>query len=274
MKKILTLILAVSLLGACKRETTSNGIEYKIVRTDESARMVAANDNLQIHLLGVAENSDSVLFDSYKSGKPFFIPAGEPTLKDLFAVMRKGDSAVFSVIADTLYNNFGETLPQHLKHGERIHFSATLVDIFNPQEMQQRIEDENKQFLTKDSIELMDYLKNNTTLKSTASGLKYEVVRPGKGKLAKKGDKVTVKYRGSLLNGNVFDESKPGNPEFAFTIGAGQVIAGWDEAFQLMHEGDALKIVIPWKLAYGPRGMGPIPPYATLVFDVELLKIN
>lgn len=274
MKKIILLVATLALFGACKNESTPNGTEYTLIRSDENARMVASNDNLHIHLYGVAEHSDSVLFDSYKSGKPFFIPAGEPTLKEIFSVLHKGDSVAFSVIADTLYGNFGESLPKHLSPGERIKFNATLVDIFNPAEMQQRIENENHEYLVKDSLELLNYLSGLSDVKSTASGLRYQVIRPGKGKLAKKGNKVTVKYRGSLLNGNVFDETKPGTPEFTFTIGAGQVIPGWDESFQLMREGDAFKLIIPWNLAYGPRGSGPIPPYATLIFDVELLKIN
>jgi hypothetical protein len=69
------------------------------------------------------------------------------------------------------------------------------------------------------------------------------------------------------------DETKEGSPEFTFTVGAGQVIAGWDEGFLLMKEGDKLQLIIPWTLAYGPRGSGPIPPYSTLMFEITLVKV-
>jgi FKBP-type peptidyl-prolyl cis-trans isomerase len=108
--------------------------------------------------------------------------------------------------------------------------------------------------------------------KKTASGLYYVVEKTGKGKAAKKGDKVQVLYKGTLLNGQVFDENlKDG---ISFPVGLGQVIPGWDEMLQLMKEGDKVKAIIPWNLAYGPRGNGPIPPFSTLVFEMELVKVN
>jgi FKBP-type peptidyl-prolyl cis-trans isomerase len=275
MKKMLAGFAAILLIAACNRfEKTPNGIEYKIVTTSDDARMVAAGDNLHIHMKGVLEKNDSALFDSYKNNKPYYIPAGEPTLKDVFAVLKKGDSAIFKVMADTLYGNFGEGLPPGVSKGDMITFYISLIDIYNSQEMQKKIDDQNNEFLVKDSIALGSYLNGLTGVQTTNSGLKYQVISAGEGKAAKKGDKVTVKYRGSLLDGTIFDETKPGTPEFTFTVGAGQVIQGWDEGFQLMKEGDKLKLIIPWTLGYGPRGSGPIPPYSTLLFDVELVKVN
>jgi FKBP-type peptidyl-prolyl cis-trans isomerase len=276
MKNTLLAIVAIFIMGACNQrfETTPNGTQYKIVKTDDNARMVAEGDNLHIHLKGVLDKNDSALFDSYKNNKPYYIPAGEPSLKEVFAVLKKGDSAIFKILADTLYGNFGEGLPPGVKSGDLITFYATLLDVYNPQEMQQKIDEQNKDFEVKDSIALGSFLGGLTDVKQTNSGLKYIVKEAGKGKAVKKGDKVTVKYRGALLDGTVFDETKEGNPEFTFTVGAGQVIAGWDEGFLLMKEGDKLQLIIPWTLAYGPRGSGPIPPYSTLVFDVELIKVN
>jgi FKBP-type peptidyl-prolyl cis-trans isomerase len=111
-------------------------------------------------------------------------------------------------------------------------------------------------------------------VKQTSTGLRYVVVKSTGGKQAKSGDKVTVKYKGSLLNGNVFDETREGQDPFSFTIGLGQVIRGWDEGLQLMKEGEKYKLIIPSYLAYGEQGQGPIPPLSTLVFDIELVKIN
>lgn len=108
---------------------------------------------------------------------------------------------------------------------------------------------------------------------TTASGLQYEVLRPGSGAKPTPADKVTVHYHGTLIDGTVFDSSVDRNSPATF--GVTQVIQGWVEGLQLMSMGAKYKFFIPYDLAYGERGAGPkIPPYSTLVFEVELIKIN
>ena len=107
---------------------------------------------------------------------------------------------------------------------------------------------------------------------TTASGLQYKILTTGKGKQPKATDNVTVHYTGKLINGTVFDSSvERGQPA---TFGVSGVIGGWIEALQLMHEGDKWMLFIPQELAYGERGSGAIPPFAALIFEVELLKVN
>lgn len=109
-------------------------------------------------------------------------------------------------------------------------------------------------------------------VKTTASGLQYEVVSAGNGVIPKATDQVKVHYHGTLLNGNVFDSSvSRGEPA---TFGVTQVIQGWVEALQLMPVGSKWKLFIPSELAYGAQGAGQsIGPHTTLVFEVELLDI-
>lgn len=106
----------------------------------------------------------------------------------------------------------------------------------------------------------------------TASGLQYEVVKPGTGRRPKASDTVRCHYEGTLIDGTVFDSSyHRGQPA---DFGLRQVIAGWTEGVQLMQEGAVYKFFIPYNLAYGERGAGSdIPPYAALVFTVELIKV-
>lgn len=106
----------------------------------------------------------------------------------------------------------------------------------------------------------------------TASGLQYEVLRVGKGDCPSAADRVEVHYTGKLIDGTVFDSSvERGVPA---TFGVTQVIPGWVEALQLMHEGDQWRLYIPSDLAYGPNGAGGvIGPDMTLIFDVELLRV-
>ncbi len=115
--------------------------------------------------------------------------------------------------------------------------------------------------------------KTKAGVTTTASGLQYKVITTGKGKMPITSDKVTVHYTGNLLDGTVFDSSvQRGSPA---TFGVTQVIGGWTEALQLMHEGDKWLLFIPDNLAYGERGSGgQIAPYSTLIFEVELIKVN
>ncbi len=276
MRNMLITIGALLILASCNRfQKTEDGIEYKVIKTEEGARQVVAGDMLLLHMKGTAINKDTVLFDSYVSGKPFYIPAEEPTLKNVFAAMKKGDSIICKVLADTLYlKSFGQPLPPGIKPGEMIMFTLSLSDLYSQKEMQKKIEDQNQEYLVKDSLAAIAFINGLTDVKSTSSGLKYQILKSGTGKQVKKGDKITVKYKGTFLDGKVFDETKDGQPDFTFNVGLGQVIQGWDEGLQLMKEGDSFKFIIPWNLAYGPRGSGPISPFSTLVFEVQLVKVN
>jgi FKBP-type peptidyl-prolyl cis-trans isomerase FkpA len=116
---------------------------------------------------------------------------------------------------------------------------------------------------------------DTTAMTRTPSGLRYQEMNPGQGKEATAGKIVSVHYTGWLPNGEKFDSSRDRNEPFSFTLGAGEVIAGWDEGVAGMKVGARRKLVIPPDLAYGTAGAPPdIPPGATLVFDVELLDVR
>ena len=104
------------------------------------------------------------------------------------------------------------------------------------------------------------------------SGLQYRIIHSGHGKQVKSGtDLVTVTYKGWLINGNVFDQTQPGQTA---QFPAGRLIPGWVEALSLMKEGDEWELVIPSNIAYGEKGAGGvIPPNATLVFDMTLISV-
>ncbi len=114
-------------------------------------------------------------------------------------------------------------------------------------------------------------------MQSTPSGLQYDDTTPGTGATASAGSAVSVHYTGWLYNngekGAKFDSSKDRRDPFEFDLGAGSVIRGWDEGVQGMKEGGTRVLVIPPELGYGARGAGGvIPPNATLMFEVELLR--
>ncbi len=114
--------------------------------------------------------------------------------------------------------------------------------------------------------------KKRVGVVTTPSGLQYEIVKEGNGRQPKASDTVQCHYEGTLIDGTVFDSSyRRGMPA---EFGLRQVIAGWTEGVQLMKEGSIFKFYIPYNLAYGERGAGAdIPPYAALIFTVELIKV-
>ena len=110
---------------------------------------------------------------------------------------------------------------------------------------------------------------------TTPSGLQYIEIEEGTGATPQAGQTVIVHYTGTLQDGTKFDSSRDRNQPFSFPLGAGRVIRGWDEGISTMRVGGRRQLIIPPDLGYGSRGAGGvIPPNATLVFDVELLRIS
>jgi FKBP-type peptidyl-prolyl cis-trans isomerase len=118
----------------------------------------------------------------------------------------------------------------------------------------------------------MEANKKKEGVKTLPSGLQYKVLKEGSGKTAKATDEVTANYRGSFIDGAEFDSSyKKGTP---LTFQVDKIIPGWKEALQLMKVGSNWQLFVPPELGYGERSVGPIPPNATLIFEVELIAIK
>ena len=136
-----------------------------------------------------------------------------------------------------------------------------------------KLQEEQTAALKKEGEEFLAQNAKQEGVVTLPSGLQYKVLKSGNGATPKASDSVECHYEGRLISGTVFDSSYQ-RGETA-TFGVTQVIAGWVEALQLMKEGDKWQLYIPYNLAYGERGAGAqIPPYATLIFDVELVKVK
>jgi FKBP-type peptidyl-prolyl cis-trans isomerase len=129
--------------------------------------------------------------------------------------------------------------------------------------------------MDEEKVLIQQYLVDNKiNVLPSASGLYYMESKKGKGKSPVKGQLCKVNYKGMLLDGTVFDSSQ-GREPFAFQLGEGQVIKGWDEGIALMQKGGKALLLIPSHLAYGERGAGDmIPPYSPLLFEVELIDFK
>jgi FKBP-type peptidyl-prolyl cis-trans isomerase FklB len=140
--------------------------------------------------------------------------------------------------------------------------------------MQKRQAEQMKAMYGKNIDEGEKFLAENKAregVTETVSGLQYEVITMGTGEKPAAEQTVKVHYTGTLLDGTKFDSSVDRGEPAEF--GVNQVIPGWQEAIQLMPVGSKFKFYIPFELAYGEAGTGPIPPYSTLIFEVELLEI-
>lgn len=175
----------------------------------------------------------------------------------------------------------GQAIVDEIEQGDTIESIEIIrqgqdAEKFNAIEAFRTFESEKKKRIAAEKEKSANLLASvSEGFKETESGLRYNIQKEGSGKKAEKGKKVSVHYKGQLLDGTVFDSSFKRNEPIAFNLGVGQVIPGWDEGIQLLKEGDKARLVIPSELAYGSRGAGGvIPPNAPLIFDVELVKVG
>jgi len=237
-------------------QTTASGLRYAVITPgDESAERPGPKDSVKVYYAGYLENGTK--FDALSKPK-------EPISFGLNQVIKGWTEGLQLMSPGATYKLH---IPWQLAYGERgrppaIPSKANLVfDI----ELVSVTPDPTPRFS----------LPGPADLKVTGSGLQYAVLTPGRedGRKPVATDRVTVNYAGWLTDGTLFDSSY--SRKLPATFGLGTVIKGWTEGLQLMKEGAVYKFVIPPELGYGESGMGGvIPPGATLVFQVELVKIG
>ncbi len=304
-KSIFSLGLAVAILGsACQQfEKGEGGLQYKIVK-DNGQPKAQAGDLLSVNLT-VTTDRDYLLQSTYDIGLPQIVniaPDSTPGVypgdyNSMFRMLGEGDSAVFKLDFDTMatqtmrpkpefldkYLIFNVKVNKHFKKGD-------LTDSALYAEVNTYFDAEIEKLKASEEGKIANYIKKNKLepLK-TASGVQYIIVEEGTGEKPVAGDTVQVHYTGRLVvTDEVFDTSvkevdeKNGklNPmktyePAKFTIGVRQVIPGWDEGLLLLPKGSKAKLIIPSELGYGERGdgRGVIPPFAPLVFDIELIDV-
>ncbi len=199
---------------------------------------------------------------------------------DLFEgikMMHRGDSASFIVRTDsTFYTLFRTAIPSEFTANDIMRFEIRLNDFYPESELAtKQIEYMKNTFVKETEIaerELNKYLEdNNIDTTPTSTGLYYVKTKDGNGEKPQVGTMVEMHYTGKLLDGTIFDSSVDRGQTFQFVLGIGQVIPGWDEGVQLMSKGEKGVFYIPYYLAYGDTGSGPIPPFTNLIFEVELV---
>jgi FKBP-type peptidyl-prolyl cis-trans isomerase len=260
--------------------TTKSGLIYKIVEKGSDTAQPHIGNFLDVVMTYGTE--DTILFDSRTLPQEMQIPmiasVHQGDIYEGFSLMHTGDSAVFVINADSVWTKLFHMpkAPPEFDSVEYLRFNIRLNEVVTAEEQQKRKEAERKEFMDKELKDRSAYLqKNYPDAKPTETGLYYIREKKGHGKSPEKGDTVKVHYTGTLLDGTKFDSSLDRGEPIEFPLGQGRVIRGWDEGIAMMKKGEKAKLIIPSELGYGPRGSGQkIPPYSTLVFEVELVDFT
>ena len=298
MNKITMLLGSAALLGlvSCNKsefdgfEKAENGLHYQFFTQDEAGVKATEGDGVSIKIIYSLKKSptDSVLFDSRMNSEDgtgtvrYILPKSSfsGSLEDALKMMAKNDSAAFVISADSFFlkTNHMDALPPFAKPGDKLLINIKMVDVKSKKELdenQKKQEAEIAALQAAEKPKMEAYLaENKITTPPTASGIVFIETQKGKGGAHPTAtDEVTVHYTGTLLDGTKFDSSVDRGEPAKFPLN--QVIPGWTEAIQLMTKGSKAKIIIPSNLGYGPRGAGAqIPPFSTLIFEVELIDFK
>jgi FKBP-type peptidyl-prolyl cis-trans isomerase FkpA len=263
---------------------TPKGALVKIF-TNNPGDKIKLNDVITFNVVQKTEK-DSVLFSSYTMGHPLKIQV-QPSqnvgdLMDVLTMLTAKDSAYVKVPSDSIFKAHEDQRPPFLPKGSFLAFSLKIVKVQSLGEAMAEVK-------TAETESANKYIADNKlTVVTTASGLKYVITQPSIKKKPLTGDTLMVNYTGRTLDGKVFDSSieseakkaglQQGDRKYEpieVILGTSPVIQGWTEGLLLLNEGAKAKFIIPSNLGYGAEGAGSdIPPYSTLVFDVELVKIK
>lgn len=285
MKTISTyLLISLALLGtvACRNsefKKTKSGLMYKIIADGSGAR-AKKGDFLKLQLL--QKLRDSILYSTYGSF-PFYIPVDSPrpiySPTEIFTMLRRGDSAVAILLADSIFKKSNGQLPPFMKRKDKIVLSFKVLDIFPGQsEMMadRKLEADKEKDREVRAVE--KYLADSNIHAAKTEGGVYVLVKdPGNGPKVDSGKQVLVHYTGKLFpSGKVFESNMtgPGNEPLKFVIGQHMVIPGWEDGLKQLHQGGKATLYIPAFLAYDQRPGPGHTPYENLIFDVVVDSVR
>ena len=260
---------------SCKKEIkykkTSSGLEYFYYEKADTGSLGKPGYYYLIDIVGKRED-DSIFINSYKLGQKIKFVRSVPPFHSLFndalAMLKTGDSLIIRMPVDSFFKPLGQRVPDYLNTNENITFVMKVKDILNPE----------AHLLSMYIYELdkmMDYVKQKKWNYQTdqQTGIKYEVVKKGNSTKAEEGEEVEVSYLITYLDGKIIDRTKPGD-KVKYKVGSPDYIKGISRLLMLIDEGSKVQAIIPFAQALGEEGSRYVDPYATLVVEMEILKIN
>ena len=297
MKRFVYSVLVMCTLSASAMaqtmQRTDNGTQY-LMFTHNPGDKIKLNDVISLQITQKTDK-DSVLSSTYSMGRPLQIQVqasqSVTDMMQVFPLLALNDSVLVKVPSDSVYKDHEDKRPSIFPKGSNFNFYIRVVKI---ESLDQAMAERNAalQKIKEDEAAAgAKYIADNKlVVKTTPSGLKYVITKVSLKPKPLAGDTVFVNYTGKLLNGQVFDTSiaavaqqaglnEPGRTfePISFPVGQEKVIPGWDEGLLLLNEGSKATFIIPSSLAYGEQGSSDgntIPPFSTLVFNVELVSVK
>lgn len=287
MIKAFSTFLILFLLAACTSNSPypgftkgRHGIYYQLHTLGESGRKAKYGDYITADIEYLTLE-DSVFFSGRR--KLLLEDTEKKGLIDrCFAMMNQGESATFIISADDFFHKTLESeLPQFITPGGNMKVGIEMIDI----QTEEEYELEKEAFLNwiedfgdYERVILQQFIREEKmAVEPTSTGLYYLMIEEGNGKKIEIGDTVTVNYEGKFLHGKFFDSTVRRNQPFQFVFGTEwQVVKGLEEAIGMMSEGEKSMFILPSELAFGTEGSstGIIPPFTSLIFEVEILGVN
>lgn len=257
-----------------------NGNYYKLIKIGDSESKCKFGDFVTADITYKTLN-DSVFF---KGRRKFQIGKAKypGSIDECFVMLGKEDAASFIISANDFFTKtLGTTVPSFLVSSGKMKIEADILEIQTTEQYNREKEAFLKwteDFGEYEKIILRQYIEDSRLrLKPLTNGLYSLVLKPGNEKKVNIGDTIVVHYEGRFLNGKFFDSTKKRNEAFQFVYGQQwQVIKGMEEAIATMHEGERSLFILPSEFAFGDQGSstGIIPPFTSLIFEVELISVN
>jgi len=254
-------------------------LQYKIY-SDGKGDPAKKGQFLKMNLL--EKLRDSTLNTTY-GGFPFYLPVDSPrpiySPIEIFSLLRKGDSAVVILLADSLQSKSHGQLPPFMRKKDKLIFSFKVLDIFTSQDL--LMTDRNQELAKEKDREVKAMEKyladSNITAEKTEKGTYVVVKSPGDGVQADSGKQVSVRYTGRFFpSGKVFESnmSGPGNEPLKFVVASHQIIPGWDDGIRKFKKGGKGTLYIPGFMAYDQQPGPGHKPFESLIFDIEIVDVT
>jgi FKBP-type peptidyl-prolyl cis-trans isomerase len=283
LKIIIACLLFASFAQAQKAvkysKSKTTGLSYVMHKSNKGPKL-KLDDVVTLNLKYIT-SKDSLVFDSWKMGKPIQLKIAKSSFKgdlmDGLTLLTVGDSASFLINADSLFTKtFGAPRPAFIDSSSFLSFTVKVISTTTDAALKAEELKAEKENAMKENEVIAKYIADKQiTPSKSSSGLMYIISEPGAGEQAQAGKTVKVHYTGRLLDGTKFDSSLDRNEPIEFKLGQGMVIKGWDEGIALLKVGGKALLIIPSDLAYGSRGAGGvIPPFSPLTFEVELVSVQ
>jgi FKBP-type peptidyl-prolyl cis-trans isomerase FkpA len=262
---------------------TKTGLQYKLFAKGGTQKPLEG-DLMTLHLSYTTEK-DSVLFDSKKQDGPVEMVLNKPSFKggpeEGMMMMSMGDSLLMRLPVDSIFlKTFKTVLPKYLKKGSYLTFKIVLLQILEKEKVAEMLAEREKKYQSSNFARKNDeasniekfMMVNDFKVDPFPSGLYFVILKDGNGYSPARENIVKIKYFSTLIDGTNIEGSLENPIVKEFRIGDTKLLKGFEEGLLMMRKGGHYSLILPSALAYGDKTHGNLPPYTTLIYDVELIE--